>query len=100
MNEPDVIYLQLGDDYDPLIDNFKESEEVTWCTDSQFETDLTYCRVEPAELERLQAIEAAFFKIVSPDGFHQCGTYEDCPECESEGTHTPDCKLAAALDPK
>jgi hypothetical protein len=53
-----------------------------------------------AELARLQAIELAFFKIVSPDGFHQCGTYEDCPECESEGTHTPDCKLAAALDPK
>jgi hypothetical protein len=52
------------------------------------------------ELERLQAIEAAFFKIVSPDGFHQCGFHEECPECEQEGQHAAGCKLAAALDAK
>lgn len=50
-----------------------------------------------AELARLQAIERAFFKIVAPDGFHQCGMNEDCPECEQECIHAPNCALAAAL---
>lgn len=51
-----------------------------------------------AELARLQAIESAFFKIVSPDGFFQLGIYEECPVCQAEGAHEPDCKLAAALE--
>jgi hypothetical protein len=52
-----------------------------------------------AELERLQAIASAFFKIVSPDGFHQCGFTEECPECGESETHADGCKLAAALAP-
>jgi hypothetical protein len=53
-----------------------------------------------AELERLQAIASAFFKIVSPDGFHQCGFNEECPECGESETHADGCKLAAALSPQ
>jgi hypothetical protein len=52
-----------------------------------------------AELARLQAIASAFFKIVSPDGFHQCGFNEECPECGESETHADGCKLAAALAP-
>jgi hypothetical protein len=55
---------------------------------------------QAAELERLQAIASAFFKIVSPDGFHQCGFNEECPECGESETHADDCKLAAALSPR
>ena len=50
-----------------------------------------------AELARLRTIEQVFFNIVLPDGFHQYGLYEECPECEQEQTHALGCKLAAAL---
>ena len=54
-------------------------------------------RAAPAELARLRTIEYAFFNTVAPDGFHQCGIHEECPECDNEGTHAEGCKLAAAL---
>ena len=46
------------------------------------------------ELSQLQAIREAFFVLVSPDGFHQCGVNEECPMCGQDGEHAPDCKLA------
>jgi hypothetical protein len=50
------------------------------------------------EFARLQVIERVFFKLVSPDGFHQCGTNEECPECDEVGTHAEGCELDAVLN--
>jgi hypothetical protein len=51
-----------------------------------------------AAISRLQVIERVFFKLVSPDGFHQCGTNEECPECDEVGTHAEGCELDAVLN--
>ncbi len=53
MNEPERIYLQVGDEYDQKTDTFKDCEEVTWCADSQFETDIEYCKISWSELADL-----------------------------------------------
>jgi hypothetical protein len=93
MSEPDVIYLQVGDDYDPLTDSFKESEDVTWCTDNQFGTDLTYCRIEPAELAALRDLLDGIRETRHIGSFavaaHVKAVLELCEE-----------QLAAALDRK
>ena len=62
-----------------------------------FSVPAEVARAAPAELARLRTIEQVFFNIVSPDGFHQCGAHEECPECDNEGTHAEGCALAAAL---
>jgi hypothetical protein len=49
------------------------------------------------DLARLRAIEAAFWKIVAPDGFMQEGVHQYCPECGQETEHAESCALAAAL---
>lgn len=55
MNEPKGIYLQVGEEYDAKEDEFRDCEEVTWCTDSQFGTDIEYCQITAAELAALQS---------------------------------------------
>lgn len=62
MNEPERIYLQVGDEYNAETARFKDCEEVTWCTDSQFGTDIEYCKISWSELAdlhngQLEAIE-------------------------------------------
>ena len=42
MNEPKIIFLQLGEEYDEKEDSFLDCEDITWCVDSQFSTDLEY----------------------------------------------------------
>lgn len=46
INKPDIIYLQCGDDFieedAEVLDFKKDLDEVTWCSDSVFTTDIPY----------------------------------------------------------
>lgn len=94
MSAPDVVTTMLADygaaNGEGRWDMFEEAAERMVAA----ETDVAQLRARVAALE---AVEAAFFKLCAPDGFHQCGMHEECPECEQETEHAPDCKLAAAL---
>lgn len=58
MNEPKTIFLQVGEEYDEKEDSFRECEEVTWCVDSQFNTDIEY-RLK-SELDTLNVFIALY----------------------------------------
>ena len=55
MNEPKVIFLQIRRDMGDEEDSFLDCEDITWCIDSQFETDIEYCKITAAELAALRA---------------------------------------------
>ena len=42
-NTPERIYLQIGDEYE--IKDFNEAEEVSWCADKIYDSDIEYVRV-------------------------------------------------------
>ena len=55
MNEPKVIFLQIRRDMGDEEDSFLDCEDITWCIDSQFETDIEYCKITAAELAAIRA---------------------------------------------
>ncbi|MFM0141798.1 hypothetical protein [Paraburkholderia sp. RL18-085-BIA-A] len=46
INGPYLIYLQIGDDFDPGEVDFSELQEVTWCADNIHGTDIAYVRAD------------------------------------------------------
>lgn len=51
-NPPNRIFLQVGEiDHDDDFENLAEGE-VTWCADSQFDTDIEYRLVRPSKYKK------------------------------------------------
>ena len=63
INAPERIWLQIGDDFETDEVDFDELDGVTWCADSQFETDIAYVRADLYEL-RIAELTQALVKAV------------------------------------
>ena len=99
MNEPQVIYLQVGEDYNAEEDDYNETDEVTWCVDAINGNDLEYSLITADALKELREENAALKEELETRGMAAEQALTDicqmlkAPEWEYPGQVVRDVKM-------
>ena len=109
LNPPERIFLQVGEIEETCeFDECNRSENVTWCQDAQFDTDVEYRLVRPSKYRERPVAATTASQSINAEGLEPpcecCGGSgrltiydtdprslgapigdEPCPECTAEG---------------
>jgi hypothetical protein len=87
---PERIYLVIGDNLEDG-DEFNDLDEVTWCQDKQYDTDIEYvradvvCEIVAAELRKAQeGREPVAWRVRRSDGEHELFFHEPTAKQRAE----------------